>query len=167
MTLIWDLRPLLGNFAAAFLAIRNPRSFCIQHENGSSVVGYFQRGPNRPIRTMNATRQIIPSHHGLNGIGNKITISHSHHGHPAFLVFAGSIFGLPQAALFVLSPAAFFQSSPLPDLRFSTFSTASRCKLQRLPDCPCSAKCFKCSLRVGQVHRSRTPSIRVSERQRT
>src|ERR1700739_4652814 len=41
---------------------------------------------------MNAAKQIIVSHHGLNGIGNKTTISHIDHGQSVFLIVAVSTF---------------------------------------------------------------------------
>jgi hypothetical protein len=47
---------------------------------------------------MNAVRQVIASHHGLNGIGNKTTITHTHQGQAVFVVVAGSNFNSPLTA---------------------------------------------------------------------
>jgi len=41
---------------------------------------------------MNAAKQIMVSHHGLKGIGNKMTIIHVHQGQDVFLVVSGSTF---------------------------------------------------------------------------
>jgi hypothetical protein len=57
-------------------------------------VGYFESGLRKTIKKIKATEQIIPSHHGLNGIGNKITITHNHHGQTVFVFFVGSIFNV-------------------------------------------------------------------------
>jgi hypothetical protein len=61
-------------------------------------VGYFESGLRKTIKKIKATEQIIPSHHGLNGIGNKITITH-HQGQTVFVFFVGSIFNAGLAAL--------------------------------------------------------------------
>ena len=55
---------------------------------------YFESGLRKTIKKIKATEQIIPSHHGLNGIGNKITITHNHHGQTVFVFFVGSIFNV-------------------------------------------------------------------------
>ena len=56
------------------------------------VVNYFESGASKTIKKKKATEQIIPSHHGLNGIGNKIKITIAHQGQPVFVFFVGSIF---------------------------------------------------------------------------
>jgi hypothetical protein len=58
-------------------------------------VGYFEYGFSETINKTNATKQIIPSHHGLNGMGNKSTMTHNHQGGTAFDVSLGSIFNSP------------------------------------------------------------------------
>jgi hypothetical protein len=60
-----------------------------------SVVGYFEFGFSKTSKRMNAVKQVIASHHGLNGIGNKTTITHTHHGQAVFVVVAGSNFNSP------------------------------------------------------------------------
>jgi hypothetical protein len=62
-------------------------------------VGYFESGLSKTIKKIKATEQIIPSHHGLNGMGNKITITHNHQGQTIFAFFVGSIFNAGLAAL--------------------------------------------------------------------
>jgi hypothetical protein len=66
-------------------------------------VGYFESGLSQTIKKIKATEQIIPSHHGLNGIGNKITITHHHQGETVFVFFVGSIFNAGLAALLTAS----------------------------------------------------------------
>ena len=56
--------------------------------------GYIGRGFSKTINKTNATKQIIPSHHGLKGMGNKITMTH-HQGGTAFDVSLGSNFNSP------------------------------------------------------------------------
>jgi hypothetical protein len=55
-------------------------------------VSEFESGLSKTSKKIKATEQIIPSHHGLNGIGNKITTTHHHQGGTGFVFFAGSIF---------------------------------------------------------------------------
>jgi hypothetical protein len=43
------------------------------------------------INKKKATEQIIPSHHGLNRRGNKITITQNHHAQTGLVFFGGSI----------------------------------------------------------------------------
>jgi hypothetical protein len=63
-----------------------------------SVVGYLEFGFSKTSKRMNAVKQVIPSHHGLNGIGNKTTITHTHQGQAVFVVVAGSNFNSPLTA---------------------------------------------------------------------
>ncbi len=62
-------------------------------------MGYFESGLSKTIKKIKATEQIIPSHHGLNGMGNKITITHNHQGQTIFAFFVGSIFNAGSAGL--------------------------------------------------------------------
>jgi hypothetical protein len=52
------------------------------------VVGYFEYGFTKTIKRINATEQMIPTHHGLNGTGNKTTITHHHRDKIDFVVFS-------------------------------------------------------------------------------
>jgi len=52
----------------------------------------LESGFRKTSKIMNAAKQIMVSHHGLKGIGNKMTIIHVHQGQDVFLVVSGSTF---------------------------------------------------------------------------
>src|ERR1700731_564806 len=78
-----------------------------------SIAGYFEFGFSKTSNKANAAKQVIVFHHGLNGIGNKTTITRVHHGQAAFSVVTGSNFNSPLIAYKYGRAGPAFRGGPL------------------------------------------------------